>query len=166
MMIRTDLQGDKRAPGDRPDDKGLLNIILVEDDDGDAKAVRRAFDKVKIANPIHRLVDGVEALAFLRGETGTPPATYVILLDINMPRMNGLEMLEELRKDPKLRRAVVFILTTSNDDRDRCAAYARYVAGYILKSRAGTDFLELIETLDHYWRIVELPDMSRPAMGG
>lgn len=147
-------------------ENGLLNIVLVEDDDGDAKAVRRAFDKARIANPIHRVVDGVAALAYLRGETGTPPSTYVILLDINMPRMNGLEMLSELRKDPRLSRAIVFILTTSSDDRDRCAAYEKHVAGYIVKSRAGADFLELIATLDHYWRIIELPDMTRPELGG
>ncbi|MBB97557.1 MAG: two-component system response regulator [Rhodobacteraceae bacterium] len=142
-------------------DGKLLNVILVEDDDGDAKAVRRAFSKAKIANPIHRFVDGVEAFAFLRGETGTPPETYVILLDINMPRMNGIEFLEQLRVDPQLSPAVVFVLTTSNDDRDRTAAYAKHVAGYILKTRAGADFLELIQTLDHFWKIVEMPNMSR-----
>ena len=137
-----------------------LNIILVEDDDGDAKAIRRAFSKAKIANPITRVVDGVEALALLRGETGTPPEKYVLLIDLNMPRMNGLELLEELRRDPKLHKAVAFLLTTSRDERDKSAAYEQHVAGYIMKATVGTDFIDLIGTLDHYWRIVELPDMS------
>ncbi|MEI4470410.1 response regulator [Frigidibacter sp. MR17.24] len=137
-----------------------LNLILVEDDDGDAKAIHRAFSRARIANPIVRVHDGVEALAYLRGETGTPPDSYVLLVDIKMPRMTGIELLDALRGDPALARAVVFILTTSRDERDLAAAYDHHVAGYILKQTAGTDFLDLIGTLDHYWRIVELPDMS------
>lgn len=136
-----------------------LDIILVEDDDADAKAVRRALGKAKIANPIVRLVDGVEALAFLRGETGTPPSSYILLVDLNMPRMNGLEFLSELRRDERLRGAVVFLLTTSGDRADIAAAYDRNVAGYVMKENAGDDFLNLIGTLDNYWRLVELPEI-------
>lgn len=140
----------------------LLNIILVEDDDGDAKAIRRALKKVRIANPVIRVTDGVEALGLLRGETDRPPERYVLLVDLNMPRMNGLELVGELRADPILKRAVVFMLTTSKDERDRMAAYDRQVAGYIHKSDVGRDFLDLISTLDSYWRIVELPNMAMP----
>lgn len=78
----------------------LLNIILVEDDDGDAKAIRRALKKVRIANPVIRVTDGVEALGLLRGETDRPPERYVLLVDLNMPRMNGLELVGELRAGP------------------------------------------------------------------
>ncbi|NIZ10344.1 response regulator [Pseudooceanicola sp. HF7] len=140
-----------------PRSGALLNIILVEDDDGDAKAIRRAFDKARIANPILRVTDGLEALALLRGQQGQPPNSYILLLDLNMPRMGGLEFLAELRADPDLHNSIVFITTTSNDDRDKAEAYAHNVAGYILKSKAGTDFMALVGTLDHYWRIVEIP---------
>jgi len=139
-----------------------LDIILVEDDDADAKAVRRALSKARIANPVVRLVDGVEALAYLRGESGTPPPSYILLMDLNMPRMNGLEFLAEMRRDPQLRGAVAFLLTTSGDQADIAAAYDRNVAGYVLKENAGNDFLNLIATLDHYWRIVELPRIAPP----
>jgi len=142
-----------------------LDIILVEDDDADAKAVRRALEKSCIANPVRRLKDGVDALAFLRGEAPTkPPPQYIILLDLNMPRMNGIEFLEALRNDPKLHRAIVFVLTTSSDQRDIGNAYDHNVAGYILKDDAGFDFIKLVGTLDHFWHVVELPEI--PAGGG
>ncbi len=145
--------------GHQPPHRSPLDIILVEDDDGDAKAIRRALEKARIANPVTRVVDGIEALALLRGESGTPPERYILLVDLNMPRMNGIEFLAALRADPDLRSTIVFLLTTSNDDRDKASAYAYNIAGYILKQNAGGDFLNLIGTLDHYWRIVELPDM-------
>ncbi|WP_264212560.1 response regulator [Leisingera thetidis] len=137
-----------------------LNIILVEDDDGDAKALRRAFQRAKIANPVVRFVDGVEALAFLRGEMQQmPPPNFVVLSDINMPRKNGIELLREIRADPVLRKILFIVLTTSEDERDISAAYANNVAGYILKSKAGDMFVDLMATFDTYWRIVELPDI-------
>lgn len=144
------------APARRP----ALNIVLVEDDEGDAKALRRAFVRARIANPIQRFTDGVEALAFLRGELSqVPPPNFVVLSDINMPRKNGLELLEEIRADPVLRKILFIVLTTSEDERDISAAYANNVAGYILKSNAGDMFVDLMATLDHYWRIVELPEI-------
>ncbi|MBY6067905.1 response regulator [Leisingera aquaemixtae] len=137
-----------------------LNIILVEDDDGDAKALRRAFERAKIANPITRFVDGVEALAFLRGEMSqVPPPHFVVLSDINMPRKNGIELLREIRADPVLHDILFIVLTTSDDQRDISDAYANNVAGYILKSKAGEMFSDLMTTLDSYWRIVELPEI-------
>jgi CheY-like chemotaxis protein len=81
----------------------------------------------------------------------------LILLDINMPRMNGLELLTSLREDPKLSSCVVFILTTSQDVEDKLAAYALNVAGYIHKKRVDEGFMKVVDMLDHYWRIVELP---------
>ena len=139
-----------------------LSIILVEDDDADAKAVRRAFAKVRIANPIIRLRDGVEALAYLRGETGVPPASYVLMVDLNMPRMGGIEFLRNLREDPVLAPSVAFVMTTSNTDRDRSDAYENNVAGYILKRNAGADFMQLVSTIESFWRIVELPTIAKP----
>ena len=143
--------------------RGALNIILVEDDDGDAKAVVRAFQKARVANPIIRVRDGVDALSLLRGETGSPPETYILLTDVNLPRMSGLELLPEIRRDARLARAVVFVMTTSDADRDKDLAHDGNVAGYILKSNAGADFLNLVRTLDQYWHIVEMPDMPARA---
>ena len=136
-----------------------LSILLVEDDDGDAKAIERAFKKAKIANTIVRAVDGVEALDILRGTNGKtkPPSPSILLVDLNMPRMNGIQLVKALREDEALRNSIVFILTTSKQDEDKTAAYALNVAGYVLKQRAGEDFLSLVGLIDHYWRIVEMP---------
>lgn len=138
-----------------------VDILLVEDDEVDARAVERAFRKQKIGNPITVACDGVEALEFLRGQNGKSlPRPYIILLDLNMPRMNGIEFLKELRDDENLRTSVVFVLTTSNDDRDKTAAYEQVVAGYIVKSEAGKDFLELVQMLERFTIIVKLPGES------
>ena len=136
-----------------------VNILLVEDDDVDAEGVRRAFRKNKIANPLFHARDGVEALEMLRGENGheklEPP--YLFLVDINMPRMNGISFLEEVRSDENLRRTVAFVLTTSKREEDKMSAYDFNVAGYVLKSKVGNDFMEMVSMLDKYWRVVEFP---------
>lgn len=136
-----------------------IHILLVEDDDIDAEAVMHGFQSQRIANPFTWVRDGVEALAVLQRKEGYPivPWPSMILLDINMPRMNGIEFLQTLRKDPELRRSVVFVLTTSDRDEDMMAAYDEQIAGYLLKSRAGRDFVDLVSMLDAYWRIVEFP---------
>lgn len=131
-------------------------IFLVDDDDVDAMAVERALTNLKIANPVVRARDGVEALALLR-EPGQVRRPYIILLDINMPRMNGIEMLVALRADPALSSAVVFVLTTSKSDEDRVAAYKQHVAGYIVKNKVSDGFMSVITLIDQYWRVVELP---------
>lgn len=136
-----------------------LNILLVEDDDGDAKAVKRTFNKARIANPIYRAVDGVEALDMLRGSNGveTVPSPFILLVDINMPRMNGIQLIEEIRRDPDLNKHIVFVLTTSKNEEDKTKAYNLNVAGYILKETAGQDFLGLLEMIESYWKLVEFP---------
>ncbi len=136
-----------------------INLLLVEDDDVDAEAIQRAFIRQRIANPFTVVANGIEALKCLRGEDGYERLArpFMILLDINMPKMNGIEFLQTLRKDPDLSSSIVFILTTSNRDEDKMATYREHIAGYLLKSRAGADFLQLIEMLDAYWRVVELP---------
>ncbi len=131
-------------------------ILLVEDDDVDAKGVERAFKKLKIVNPIVRAKDGMIALELLKKCEVSKP--YLILLDLNMPRMGGLEFLAEIRKDEGLNNSVVFVLTTSKDDEDKLAAYEKNIAGYIVKERLQYGFDELVKLLDHYWRIVELPE--------
>ena len=94
-----------------------VTLLLVEDDAVDAEAIQRAFRQQRIANPFVVVRDGVEALAALRGERGPlVPHPFLVLLDVNMPRMNGIEFLEALRADPVLSRTVVFVLTTSDRD--------------------------------------------------
>jgi CheY-like chemotaxis protein len=136
-----------------------VNVLLVDDDDGDAKSVQRAFRSARLVNPIVRAIDGVEALDILRGINGKTKLTapYLLLVDLNMPRMNGIELVEALRKDRELRSGIVFMLTTSSRDEDKLAAYDLNVAGYIVKQRAGQDFQRLIDMMQGYWRIVELP---------
>ncbi|MBC3917706.1 response regulator [Undibacterium sp. CY18W] len=133
-----------------------VTILIVDDDDVDVLGIERALKKLKIANPIVRAHDGIEALQILRQPNGVA-RPYLILLDINMPRMNGLEMLAELRQDKTLSSAVVFVLTTSQDDQDKVLAYSKHVAGYIVKQHVGDGFMRVIEMLDRYWRLVELP---------
>jgi CheY-like chemotaxis protein len=132
-----------------------VSILLVDDDDIDAAGIYRAFRQLKVSNPIHRAHDGIEGLEMLRTSKIDPP--YLILLDLNMPRMSGIEFLKEIRKDPELTHSVVFVLTTSADDEDKMAAYKEHIAGYILKSSFDRGFNELIEMLGQYWRLVELP---------
>lgn len=136
-----------------------VTFLLVEDDQIDIMIFERAFKKLKIANPLVVCKNGVEALNLLRGGDGKEALKrpYIILLDLNMPLMNGLEFLENLRQDQSLSSAVVFVLTTSNNESDKYAAYQNHVAGYILKSDPSRTFLDALAMLDKYWRIVELP---------
>lgn len=132
-----------------------VSLLIVDDDDIDAIALERALRKLRLLNSVFRARDGREALELLRD--GTVPAPYIILLDLNMPRMNGLEFLEALRTDPLLTHVVVFVLTTSKSDEDMVAAYRKHVAGYIFKQHMDRDFLEVMGLIEHYWRLVELP---------
>ena len=132
-----------------------VTILLVEDDDIDATGIQRALNKIKVINPVVRARDGIEGLALLRDKKSVS-RPFIILLDINMPRMNGFEMLAELRSDEKLSDSVVFVLTTSKADEDRFQAYKKNVAGYIVKSQAGDGFLRVMKMLNHYWCVVQL----------
>lgn len=137
-------------------DNRLLNILLVEDDEVDVMNVRRAFQKNHITNPLFVASNGVEALEQLRAGD-IPRDRRIVLLDLNMPQMNGIEFLRELRRDPQLRLTPVVVLTTSNDERDRIEAYDLNVAGYLLKPVTFANFCELMATLNKYWALVELP---------
>lgn len=140
-------------------DGNTVNILLVEDDEIDAEAIQRAFRKNKVANPVVVAQNGVEALDRLRGSNGLEriERPFMILLDLNMPRMNGFEFLEELRADPELNDSIVFVLTTSDLDEDKVRAYGHRVAGYTVKGKVGESFLELVTLVDAYWRIIEFP---------
>ena len=134
----------------------LLNILLVEDDEVDIMNVKRSFKQNNIANPLFVAGNGVEALEHLREGT-VPRERRIILLDLNMPKMNGIEFLKVLRADPDLRPTPVIVLTTSNDERDRIEAYNLNVAGYILKPVTFSNFVEVMAALNKYWALVELP---------
>jgi len=134
----------------------MLNILLVEDDEVDVMNVRRAFTKNNITNPLFHASDGAEALERLRGGE-IPTERRLVLLDLNMPRMNGIEFLRELRADPELAATTVVVLTTSNDERDRIEAYNLNVAGYLLKPVTFGNFCDVMATLNKYWTLVELP---------
>ena len=136
-----------------------VTILLVDDDTVDVMAIKRSFRGLKIANPIVEAQDGIEALARLRGTGGYEmvPRPFLILLDLNMPRMGGLEFLAELRADPELHRSIVFVLTTSAAEEDRARAYDKNVSGYVLKYRPGESFIEAITMLEAYWRVIEFP---------
>lgn len=133
-----------------------LNILLVEDDEIDIENVKRAFRKNKIVNPLWTAGNGVEALEMLR--TGVvPEPRRLVLLDLNLPRMNGLEFLHAIRRDPALSSLPVVVLTTSNDERDKVEAFNLNVAGYLLKPVSFPSFAELMNALNKYWTLVELP---------
>jgi len=132
-----------------------LAILLVDDDSIDVMNVKRAFAKNNLTNPIHEAKNGIEALEILR--RGALPPRRLVLLDLNMPRMNGLEFLRALRTDPELRSTSVVVLTTSNEERDKVAAYDLNVAGYLLKPVTFPSFVDLMASLNEYWTLVEMP---------
>ncbi|HYR12430.1 MAG TPA: response regulator [Longimicrobium sp.] len=134
----------------------MLNILLVEDDQVDVMNVERAFRTSGIANPVFVAENGEQALQMLRGGQ-VPRERRLVLLDLNMPRMNGIEFLRALRGDAALSLTPVVVLSTSNDDRDRVDAYNLNVAGYILKPVTFQNFCEAMSTLNKYWSLVELP---------
>jgi CheY-like chemotaxis protein len=140
-------------------DEKLLHILLVDDDEVDVMNVQRSFKKNNITNPLYVANNGLEALDLLRGQgrKAIPGPRRLILLDLNMPKMSGLEFLRAIREDPALRPLTVVVLTTSDDERDRIEAYNLNVAGYILKPVTFTAFVEAMATLNKYWTINELP---------
>ncbi len=139
--------------------KQILNVLLVDDDEVDVETVQRSFAEHGLDNPITVANDGETALAILRGANGHQPLPrpYVVLLDINMPRMTGIELLNELRADPDIADSVVFMLTTSDSPSDRDAAYAQRVAGYMVKGNVGRDFAAVTGLVERYQRAVVLP---------
>jgi len=122
----------------------------------DVMNVKRAFDRNRIANPLYIAEDGIRALEILRSSE-MPRDRRMVLLDLNMPRMNGIEFLKELRADPDLHMTPVVVLTTSDDERDKINAYNLNVAGYLLKPVTFANFVEVMAALNKYWTLVEFP---------
>ncbi|WP_034257018.1 response regulator [Adhaeribacter aquaticus] len=133
----------------------VLNVLLVEDDEVDIMNVQRAFKKNNITNPLFIARNGLEALEML--QNGKVPMPQIIILDINMPKMNGIEFLKELRNDANLKHISVFVMTTSNEDSDKINAYNLNIAGYILKPLSFEKFITSVATLNSYWQLCEPP---------
>ncbi|NJL45243.1 MAG: response regulator [Leptolyngbyaceae cyanobacterium SM2_3_12] len=138
-----------------------VNVLLVDDDEVDVMTVRRTFERNDISHFLYVANSGSEALDMLRGtapDLPTVPAhRRIVLLDINMPCMSGLEFLQELRQDETLCNTPVIVLTTSNDDHDREEAYRLNVAGYLIKPIKVKNFDEIMLALNQYWAYCEIP---------
>ncbi|NMO13672.1 response regulator [Pyxidicoccus fallax] len=133
-----------------------LHILLIEDDEVDVMNVRRAFQKNHIANPLYVAGNGLEGLEMLRNGQ-VPEGRRLVLLDLNLPKMNGIEFLRAVRADPALSATSVVVLTTSANERDKVEAYKLNVAGYLLKPVTFVNFVEVMATLNKYWTLVEMP---------
>ncbi|HEY8938552.1 MAG TPA: response regulator [Cellvibrio sp.] len=136
-----------------------VNILIVDDDDVAAESVVRSLRKHAMDFPITLARDGLEALEILRHQHNdlTIEKPYLILLDLNMPRMDGFEFLQEVRGDKNLHDSIIFVLTTSDADSDRTRAYHQNIAGYMVKSAVGPQFAKLANLLDNYRSTVSLP---------
>lgn len=130
-------------------------ILLVEDDMVDAMTVRRAIKELRIANPLQHVENGEEALAYLNDPSQDRPC--LILLDLNMPVMNGIEFLQIAKADPNLKRTPVVALTTSDEQEDKMESFDLGVAGYMRKPVEYQQFVEIMRTIDAYWTISESP---------
>ncbi|MBE9042491.1 response regulator [Oscillatoriales cyanobacterium LEGE 11467] len=135
-----------------------INILLVDDDAVDVMTVQRAFKKSQVKNPLYVASNGLEALEMLRpSHKSIPPSRRLVLLDLNMPKMNGIEFLKELRQDPNIHQTPVIVLTTSDREQDRLEAYNLNVAGYIVKPVTFAQVVEVMSALDRFWTMCEFP---------
>lgn len=130
-------------------------ILIVEDDQVDFMTIQRALRHLESKNPVHHATDGEKALEYLRDSTKPRPG--LILLDLNMPRMNGRELLNHIKSDPVLKMIPVVILTTSAEDQDRINTFQHSVAGYMIKPVEFPQFIETMRTIRDYWVASELP---------
>ena len=131
------------------------SIMLVEDDQVDTMTVQRALKELHVTNPLQHVENGEEALSFLRNPANLKPC--LILLDLNMPIMGGIEFLQIAKKDAVLKGIPVVVLTTSGEQEDKVESFQLGVAGYMRKPVEYPSFVEMIRTIDTYWTISELP---------
>ena len=129
---------------------------MVEDDQVDAMTVKRALKDINVTNSLDIVNDGEEALTFLKNPENEKPG--IILLDLNMPKMNGIEFLKIAKKDESLKKIPVVVLTTSKEDQDKVDSFNLGVAGYMIKPVDYLKFVEVVKTINMYWTLSELPD--------
>ncbi len=129
-------------------------ILVVEDDEVDVMTIKRAMKEIHVTNPVEVRWNGEEALEYLQGERELPG---IVLLDLNMPRMNGMEFLQQVRSDERLKRIPVVVLTTSREEQDRFSSFNLGVAGYMIKPVDYLQFVEVIRAINLYWTLSELP---------
>ncbi|GAB4350442.1 MAG: response regulator [Gammaproteobacteria bacterium] len=137
-----------------------VQILLVEDNPGDVRLTREALKEVKMANNLHVVEDGEQALEFLRrnGAYAEKPQPHLVLLDLNLPRKDGREVLAEMKADPKLKRIPVVILTTSDSDEDILRAYELHANAYVTKPLDINQFAKVVSAIEQFWfSIVALP---------
>jgi two-component system, chemotaxis family, response regulator Rcp1 len=143
-----------------PDDTPPIEILLVEDSPGDIRLTQEALREGKVRNHLHVVHDGEAALAFLHGEGEYPgvPRPDVILLDLNLPKKDGREVLEQIKQDPELRSIPVVILTSSQAEEDICRAYALHANCYVTKPVVMEQFITIVKSIGSFWfTIVKLP---------
>ncbi|MHC4149893.1 MAG: response regulator [Planctomycetota bacterium] len=131
-------------------------ILLVEDDDVDAMTAKRALGDLRITNPLVHAANGEQALRYLRDENNKKPC--LILLDLNMPKMNGIEFLKTVKVDDGLRQIPVVVLTTSRNEKDIVESFELSAAGYVVKPADYKKFVEAIRAINLYWALSELPN--------
>jgi CheY-like chemotaxis protein len=137
--------------------KGTKPILLVEDDSVDVMMIERALSELHVTNRLDVTGNGEGALSYLHDCKTELPS--IILLDLNMPRMNGIEFLREVKKDRELRRIPVVVLTSSDEEKDKTESFDLGVAGYMLKPVDYRQFVEVVRTIDLYWTLSESPDI-------
>lgn len=132
------------------------SILLVEDDQVDAMTIKRAFKDVNIKNRLDIVCDGEEALKYLNNKEIEDPG--IVLLDLNMPKMNGIEFLKIVKKDMSLKRIPIIVMSTSDNEEDKTECFSLSVAGYMIKPIDYKIFVEMIKTINTYWTMSELPE--------
>lgn len=138
----------------------VIDVLLVEDDPGDVLMTREAFEDNKVANRLQVVSDGVSALAFLRkeGEHADAPTPDLVLLDLNLPRMDGREVLEAMKNDDALRSIPVVVLTTSEAEEDVVRSYSLHANAYVTKPVDFERFIEVVRQIDEFFvEVVRLP---------
>lgn len=145
------------------DQSEAIEVLLVEDDPGDVLMTREAFEEHKLRNNLHVVSDGVEALSFLRqeGEYAEVPQPDLVLLDLNLPRMDGREVLAEIKADPQLRRTPVVVLTTSEAEEDVLRSYDLHANAYVAKPVDFERFIDVVRRIDSFFvTVVKLPNRA------
>jgi two-component system response regulator len=140
-----------------------FNILMAEDNEHDIIAARRAWKKNKIANPLYIVNDGEACLDYLHqhgafSEPGSAPPPGILLLDLNMPKMDGLTVLQRIRADKMLRRLPIIVLTTSQLEEDRAKSYELGANAYIKKPIGFESFSDAVKIINHFWELAELPE--------